>query len=128
MNSVKKRKTGRLFTKDIEQLLYSLGDTPLESTVNALDDCLVDFLSDLSYNTLMYAKSKNRTRVKIDDFPFVLRNDPFKLSRLEYIINQSIKIENAKKMFDDDDKKYADLDKPKKKQKVDEDEDDDDDE
>lgn len=110
MSSYKRKVRPLLFSKDIEQLLYSLGDSYCqESTINVLEDCLVEFLADVSQKALMYAKSKNRNRIKIDDFPFSLRKDPFMLSRLEYIVNQSIRIENAKKMFDDDDKKYANL-------------------
>lgn len=88
-------------------MLYSLGDGPysMDSTVNALEEALVEYLSDLSMSTSIYARSKNRSRIKIDDLPFSLRNDPYKLSRLEYIINQQQKIENAKKIFDEDDRK-----------------------
>lgn len=106
-NNIRRRKKQRLFTKDLEQMLYSLGDGPysMDSTVNALEEALVEYLSDLSMSTSIYARSKNRSRIKIDDLPFSLRNDPYKLSRLEYIINQQQKIENAKKIFDEDDRK-----------------------
>ena len=115
MNNSKRKRKQALFTKDIDLLLYALGDAPysLDSTVNTLEDCLTDFLCNVSQSALGYAKSKNRSRIKIDDLPFTLRNDPYKLARMEYIINQSIRIENAKKIFDDDDKKltaYADDD------------------
>ncbi|EGV62702.1 hypothetical protein PSN45_000622 [Yamadazyma tenuis] len=110
VNTSRKRRKQRLFSKDIEQLLYALGDGPysMESTINALEDSLVEYLSDLSTATQIYARSKNRNRIKVDDLPFTLRNDPYKLSRLQYIVNQSQKIENAKKIFDEDDKKLAD--------------------
>ncbi|CUM49922.1 unnamed protein product [Debaryomyces tyrocola] len=103
INNTKRRRKQRLFTRDIEQLLYSLGDGPYTSdqTVNALEETLVTYLSDLCHTTLQFARNQGRSRVKIDDFPFALRNDPYKLSRLEYIINQSQKIEKAKKIFDD---------------------------
>lgn len=115
MNNLKRKRKQALFTKDIDLLLYALGDAPysLDSTVNTLEECLTDFLCNVSQSALGYAKSKNRSRIKIDDLPFTLRNDPYKLARMEYIINQSIRIENAKKIFDDDDKKltaYADDD------------------
>lgn len=103
ITNTKRRRKQRLFTRDIEQLLYSLGDGPYTSdqTVNALEETLVTYLSELCHTTLQFARNQGRSRVKIDDFPFALRNDPYKLSRLEYIINQSQKIEKAKKIFDD---------------------------
>lgn len=105
----RKRKKQRLFTRDIENLLFSLGDGPtsLDSTINTLEEALVEYLCDLSTDTLRYARSKNRNRIKIDDLPFTLRNDPAKLSRLEYVLNQSQRIARARRMFDDDDKKMA---------------------
>lgn len=106
ISNTKRRRKQRLFTRDIEQLLYSLGDGPYSSdqTVNALEETLITYLSDLCHTSITFARNQGRSRVKIDDFPFALRNDPYKLSRLEYIINQSQKIEKAKKIFDGDDK------------------------
>lgn len=85
-------------------LLYALGDGPmsLESTVNALDDCLTEYLADLSHKTLTLARAQGRSRIKMDDLPVVLRNDPLKLARMNYIKEQSLKIEKAKKMIDYD--------------------------
>lgn len=110
MSSIRKRRKQRLFTRDIEQLLFALGDGPfsLEPTINALEESLVEYLGDLCTATQIYSRSKNRNRIKVDDLPFSLRNDPHKLSRLEYIVNQSQRIENAKKIFDEDDKRLAD--------------------
>lgn len=107
--NLRKRKRQNLFTRDIDNLLYSLGDGPssLDSTINTLEESLVEYLGDLSTETLLFAKSKNRSRIKIDDLPFALRNDPAKLSRLEYVLNVGQKIAKAKKMFDDDDKQMA---------------------
>lgn len=127
----RRRRRARLFSKDIETLLYSLGDGPvsLDSTVGCLEDCLVEFLSDLSHESLKYARSHGRSRIKIDDLPFALRNDPLKLGRMNYIREQLAKIEKAKKLYDttnvnekelfadDDDEDDDDEDKPKKKTK-----------
>lgn len=104
ITTVKRKRKPRLFTKDIESLLYAMGDGPvsLESTINALDDCLSEYLVDLSHKSLDVAKAYGRTRIKIDDLPLVLKNDPVKLARFNYIREQSLKIEMAKKMFDHD--------------------------
>lgn len=109
-----------------------MGDGPvsLDSTVNCLEDCLVEFLEDLSRESLRFAKSHGRSRIKIDDLPFALRNDPLKLGRMNYIREQLAKIEKAKKLYDtnnvnekelfaDDDDEDEDTgkSKPKKKEK-----------
>ena len=95
----KERKRQRLFAKDIENLLYAMGDRPVstEATVNALEDVLVEYISQISYSMVNFAKSQNRTRVKLNDLAFTLRNDPMKLARFRYILEQSYKIEKAKK-------------------------------
>lgn len=96
-----------------------------ESTVNCLEDCLLEFLQDCSHELLQYARSQGRTRIKVDDLPFALRNDPSKLGRMHYIRESLAKITEAKKMYDpnninekeifgDDE---ADSDKKKKKKK-----------
>lgn len=79
-----------------------MGDGPisLDSTVNCLEDCLVEFLTDLSHESLQYARSHGRSRVKTDDIPFALRNDPQKLGRMYYITEQLAKIAKAKRMYD----------------------------
>lgn len=115
----KRKKKQRLFTKDIEQLLYSLGDSSYgyEPTVNALEEVLIEFLTDLCHNTSIYAKAHGRNKVKMDDFPFALRNDPLKLARIEYIIKQSQRIEKVKKMFDDKNVTTQAIGKPEKEEK-----------
>ncbi|OBA21896.1 TFIID-18kDa-domain-containing protein, partial [Metschnikowia bicuspidata var. bicuspidata NRRL YB-4993] len=98
----RRRRRPRLFTKDIETLLYSMGDGPvsLDSTVNCLEDCLVEFLTDISHESLQFARLHGRLRIKVDDVPFALRNDPLKLGRMNYIREQLAKIEKAKKLYD----------------------------
>ncbi|KAI3404607.1 hypothetical protein KGF56_002602 [Candida oxycetoniae] len=100
-----KRKRKGLFTKDIENILYAMGDTPFshESTVNAVEDILIEYIATLATQMVDRAVSQGRrNRIKLNDLAFVLRNDPLKLSRMLYILEQSHKIEKAKKMFDDE--------------------------
>lgn len=127
----RRRRRPRLFTKDIETLLYSMGDGPvsLDSTVNCLEDCLVEFLTDLSHESLKFARLHGRSRIKVDDVPFALRNDPLKLGRMNYIREQLAKIEKAKKLYDtnnvnekvyfsdDEDEEDEEASKPLKKAK-----------
>lgn len=104
-----------------------MGDGPisLDSTVNCLEDCLVEFLTDLSHESLQFARSHGRSRIKIDDIPFALRNDPQKLGRMNYIREQLAKIEKAKRMYDTNNVNEKELfaddddedDEPKEKEK-----------
>lgn len=124
---IRRRRRARIFSKDVETLLYALGDGPvsLDSTMTALEDCLVEYMTDLSHEALQFARSQGRSRIKIDDLPFALRNDPLKLGRLNYIREQLVRIEKAKKMFADNDAAAAndeymdddDEEKPKKYKK-----------
>lgn len=98
----RRRRKQRLFAKDIDQLLYLLGDPlyGLEPVANALEEVLVEFLTDLCHNALHHARAHGRSKVKMDDFPFALRNDPLKLARIETIIKQSQRIAKAQQMLD----------------------------
>lgn len=124
---IRRRRRPRLFTKDIETILYAMGDGPmsLDSTVSCLEDCLVEFLADLLHESLQYARSHGRSRIKIDDIPFALRNDPQKLGRMNYIREQLAKIEKAKRMYDTNNVNEKELfaddgdDEPKEKKKKD---------
>ncbi|KAG7193243.1 Transcription initiation factor TFIID subunit 13 [Scheffersomyces spartinae] len=103
LNGKRKRKQ-RLFLKDVAQLLWALGDpSPSnEATITALDDILVEWVVDLCHKLQRYAKAHGRTRVKMDDVPFTLRNDPAKLARFQHLTEQIVRILEARRLFDDD--------------------------
>ncbi|CUM66318.1 uncharacterized protein PRCAT00003980001 [Priceomyces carsonii] len=103
-SSGRRKRRQRLFSKDIEALLYSLGDGPVcsDATINTVEDVLIEYLMDLSQKTLQHARAQGRSRIKLDDLPFALKDDPLKLARMEYILDQSARIEKAKKILDDD--------------------------
>ncbi|KAI5949334.1 hypothetical protein KGF54_005569 [Candida jiufengensis] len=103
----RKSKNRKLFAKDIENLLYSMGDQPysLESTISALEDLLIEFITKLSTSMVNYAKTQGRNRIKLNDLAFALKNDPLKLSRMLYILEQQQRIEKAKKLFEEDNDK-----------------------
>ncbi|ODV79113.1 TFIID-18kDa-domain-containing protein, partial [Suhomyces tanzawaensis NRRL Y-17324] len=99
----RRKKFQGLFLRDIEYLLYALGDRPVSSdaTVLCLDDIMVEFLVDLCHEVMGYSKSQGRSRVKMNDLVFAFRNDPLKLARFEYINKQNYRIQKAKKMFEE---------------------------
>lgn len=134
----KRKRKPRLFVKDIDSLLYALGDNEsYESSINCLDDILTEFLVDLTAKSLSVAKIQNRSRIKMDDLSVALKDDPLKLSRISYIRDLSQKVAMAKKEYDYND--YTDLiektkvkkekpEKPKKKKNNEPDNDNEDDE
>lgn len=83
-----------------------MGDQPIlsDATVAALEDILQEYLMDLCHQTLAYAKAQGRSRIKMTDLAFAIRNDPLKLARYEYINETTFRIDRAKKMVDDLDK------------------------
>ncbi|CAN3375163.1 hypothetical protein DIURU_005423 [Diutina rugosa] len=98
----RRRKKQRLFTKDIENLLFGMGDVGENDETNAaLEDILSGYLQDLCHRMTTYARSQGRSRVKMNDIGFALKDDPLKLARLEYILEQQAKIERAKRLLDD---------------------------
>lgn len=103
-SNINKRKRKQLFLKDVAQLLWALGDpSPSnEATVAALDDILVEWVVDLCHKLQRYAKAHGRTRVKMDDLPFTLRNDPAKLARFQHLTEQIVQILQARRLFDDE--------------------------
>lgn len=99
----KRRKKKQYFTKDVENLLYALGDGPVstDATIQALDELLHEYLVDTCHDLMLYAKSQGRTRIKMNDLVFVLRNDPLKLARYQYVITQNSYIKKMKQMIKD---------------------------
>lgn len=61
----------------------------------------MEYLSDMMHETSQFAKSQGRSKIKQDDLPFALRNDPMKLGRLEDIKELLNKITRARNMLDE---------------------------
>lgn len=102
-NTSKQRKPKpRLFTKDVKALMYAYGDVeePLTDSVNAVEDILMNYIVDLCHEAHAYSKVTLRQKVRVDDFKFALRKDPFKFGRLEELLKMQKTIESARKQFD----------------------------
>ncbi|AMD21514.1 HER236Cp [Eremothecium sinecaudum] len=97
----KKLKRTNLFSKDIASLLYAYGDSPqpLVETVQCVDELVSSYLSDICTSAYKCAQTVNRTKIKVEDFKFVLRNDPVKLGRAEELIMMNKVIADARKQF-----------------------------
>ncbi|KAH3680062.1 hypothetical protein WICPIJ_008399 [Wickerhamomyces pijperi] len=108
--STKKKKNQKQFTKDLENLLYAHGDveTPLPDTVNCLEDIMLTYITDLCHSASLYSRTTRRAKIKVDDFKFVLRNDPIKFNRIGELLLMNKEISEAKKQFDDKEGKSFD--------------------
>ncbi|AET41445.1 Taf13p Ecym_8158 [Eremothecium cymbalariae DBVPG len=98
----RKLKKTNLFSKDIASLLYAYGDSPqpLPETVQCVDELVVGYLTDICTSAYKCAQTVHRTKIKVEDFRFVLRNDAVKLGRAEELIAINKVIVDARKQFD----------------------------
>ncbi|GAO50961.1 hypothetical protein G7K_5078-t2 [Saitoella complicata NRRL Y-17804] len=96
------RKVG-LFNKDLKNLMYAFGDdqNPSFDSVNVLEDILVDYISEMCHEASRIA-GPTRSKVKMEDFKYALRNDSKKLGRVEQLLAMNKEIAEARKMFDDE--------------------------
>ncbi|ODQ65829.1 TFIID-18kDa-domain-containing protein [Nadsonia fulvescens var. elongata DSM 6958] len=120
MDHTRKRKRSNLFTNDLKTLLYAFGDVanPYAETVSTLEDILMEYIIDMCHEAARIAKTANRQKIKVDDFKFVLRNDPKKLGRIEELLSLQKEIAEARKTFDNSEgknlsKAYNESDKDK---------------
>lgn len=97
----RKLKKKNLFSKDIASLLYAYGDSPqpLPETVQCIDELVSAYLSDICISAYRCAQTVHRTKIKVEDFKFVLRKDPVKLGRAEELIMMNKVIADARKQF-----------------------------
>ncbi|KAI8350878.1 transcription initiation factor IID, 18kD subunit-domain-containing protein [Choanephora cucurbitarum] len=98
-----RRKTVRkgMFSKDLKLLMYGFGDVanPAADSVAVMDDLVIDYITDMCQKASMVGD--NRGKVRVEDFKFVLRNDPKKLARVEELLYMSEDIRRAKQVFDE---------------------------
>lgn len=98
----RKLKKTHLFSKDVASLLYAYGDAPqpLPETVQCVDELVSGYLVDICTAAYRTAQTVHRNKIKVEDFKFVLRNDPVKLGRAEELMQMSKVITEARKQFD----------------------------
>ncbi|CCJ30739.1 unnamed protein product [Pneumocystis jirovecii] len=96
-------KKQHLFTKDLKSLMYAFGDDkqPALDSVQILEDIVIDYVNEMCLEAARVAG--NRNKLKVDDFKFILRNDPRKLGRIEELLTLQRVIAEARKQFDDKD-------------------------
>ncbi|CCG82701.1 Transcription factor TFIID complex subunit Taf13 [Taphrina deformans PYCC 5710] len=93
-------KKSNLFAKDLKSMMYAFGDEdPTQDSINVMEDILTDFITELCTEAGRVAGP--RQKVKVDDFKFVLRNDPKKLGRVEELLSLQKEIQQSRKLFDE---------------------------
>lgn len=75
-------KKTHLFSKDVAALMYAYGDVPqpLPESVQCVDELVSAYLVDICMSAYRTAQTVHRNKIKVEDFKFVLRNDPVKLA------------------------------------------------
>ncbi|KAG5437765.1 hypothetical protein PCANB_000478 [Pneumocystis canis] len=83
--------------------MYAFGDDkhPTLDSVQVLEDIVIDYINEMCLEAARVAG--NRNKLKVDDFKFILRNDPRKLGRVEELLTLQRVIAEARKQFDDKD-------------------------
>ncbi|KAG5513786.1 hypothetical protein PMAC_000824 [Pneumocystis sp. 'macacae'] len=83
--------------------MYAFGDDkqPALDSVQILEDIVIDYVNEMCLEAARVAG--NRNKLKVDDFKFILRNDPRKLGRIEELLTLQRVIAEARKQFDDKD-------------------------
>ena len=102
----KNLKRTSLFAKDIKSLLYARGDVAqsFSETVSCSDEPLSSYLTDICHNANKVTKHTiSKSKIQLDDFRFVLKNDPLELGRADKLVATNKFITEAKKQFNETD-------------------------
>lgn len=97
------------FGPELESMLYGFGapvppagtsinPKPNTETIRVLDEILTDFVIETCHAAVAIASYSGRTKLKTDDFTWVLRNDPNKSGRVKEMFEKKRDIEHARKM------------------------------
>ncbi|ORY87057.1 transcription initiation factor IID, 18kD subunit-domain-containing protein [Protomyces lactucae-debilis] len=97
---LRRQPNAALFGKDLRSMMYAFGDeAPQADSVQVMEDILVDYISELCSEAGRVAGQ--RQKVKVDDFKFALRRDTKKLGRVEELLTMQKEIQQARKLFDE---------------------------
>ncbi|KAI9708124.1 MAG: Transcription initiation factor TFIID subunit 13 [Bogoriella megaspora] len=86
----------------VEAYLFAFGSpTPiLPSTIRCLDEIITDFIIETCHEAAQCASYSRRSKIKVDDFKFVLRKDEKKLGRVAEILRLERELKNQRKGFE----------------------------
>lgn len=109
-----------LFTPDLSALMYAYGDVayPHKASVDTLEDILEEYITDICHEAYRVSRPGRKSKIKVDDIKFALRNDHRILGRVEELLVLQKNITEARKQYDTSEGKLkADLDKADKVEK-----------
>ncbi|KAF9353519.1 hypothetical protein BGX26_008705 [Mortierella sp. AD094] len=100
-NEPRNKRKKYVFGKELKQLMYGFGDVPnpANDAVGVMEDMVIEYLTDTCMQAAVVA-DKRGGKVNVEDFKFVLRNDPKKRSRVEELLYMNEDIRRAKKIAD----------------------------
>ncbi|CAJ0761836.1 9553_t:CDS:2, partial [Entrophospora sp. SA101] len=84
------KSTKGIFQKDYEP-------DPAPDTIAVMEELVVDYITEMCCKAQKVAKDR---KVNVEDFKFILRNDPKKLSRVEELLYMEQDIKRARQSFD----------------------------
>ncbi|KAI9889954.1 MAG: Transcription initiation factor TFIID subunit 13 [Vezdaea aestivalis] len=112
------------FGQDVKLLLYAFGDVkdPLDETSRVLDEIMTEYsrplfclphnlaadfdqsyIVETCHEAAAYASYGRRTKIKVDDFNFVLRRDALKLGRVQNLLSTQAYQAKMRKQFNEQD-------------------------
>ncbi|KAF9172540.1 hypothetical protein BGX21_005422 [Mortierella sp. AD011] len=100
-NEPRNKRKKYVFGKELKQLMYGFGDVPnpANDAVGVMEDMVIEYLTDTCMQAAAVA-DKRGGKVNVEDFKFVLRNDPKKRSRVDELLYMNEDIRRAKKIAD----------------------------
>ena len=96
-------------SRAVAGFLYAFGDddSPLPETIRVLDEIIVDFIIETCHEAALCASYSRRSKIKVDDFKFMLRKDPKKLGRVTELLSLDKEIKKKRKMTEIDEVQMA---------------------
>lgn len=97
------------FGPELESMLYgygapmppagtSINPKPNSETIRVLDEIVTDFIIETCHGAVAIASYSGRTKLKLEDFQWVIRNDPAKLGRVKAKFEAKRHIDREKKL------------------------------
>ncbi|KAF2635153.1 TFIID-18kDa-domain-containing protein [Massarina eburnea CBS 473.64] len=107
MTEVRMRQRGKgpqFQSTELESFLIAYGDsdTPLPTTIRALDEIVTDYIIETCHEAAAVAHHARRQKIKLDDFKFMLRRDTQKLGRVSEMLETDKDLKRKRKAFDTD--------------------------
>lgn len=112
---VSKDKKKRLFSREIQLMMYGFGDgpSPRPDSCEIVEELVMEYIVELVRHCNLYSfilltlqcksasnASRQKDKVKVEDILFCLRKDPTKLARAEELLFRLEELNKARKAFD----------------------------